>query len=1224
MKDLFRIAICGLLILAMVGIACAYTENFQNGADNWAVYNGGVLTLVSNTASLGSDTFQLHIHGAASFGGTPINGGFYNVAIASNYFAFTSVLVTEYNGITTPSVDLLDSGGNLISTVNLNKTLLNSGIHRVVLTRDNQHVYVSYDGGGRVDLGSVGATQPYYWVLSGSNVYQIDWYIDDVVIGSGSTDVVGLPPHTWFVGQDILDPSLKGLFDASYNNIYTNHFFYTISNSTGASVQNYSLGATPPTSGTITITSGSASDYINCRAVTLTGTNISWSAAEYAANDVANLNWTISDQYWDTTTFDYKFKVYEYANGTITLKQTTAINTANGTGTYQTTQAGIYTAALILDYKTAPNTDYWLDSDWMQVLNGASVLGYTYDSLQASPLASCNVSATQAGTTYTTTSDSSGYYHFNNTFNTGQEIKFIGNKTGYQNSYFNYTYIKPGTSQVDFSLIPIIYSNPVSYPLLPHNSTALMGYVTDTSGSTYLVGSTVSLSNGSWSGTYTVPSTGAYIFDNLAAGSSYTLSAAANGYIPLNTSISTGEVGGVTYYNILLKAMSGTLNGTTVAGYVLDSSTFSPITGASVNLSNGTWSSVVSSDGNAFYQYGMVAPGSTYNISGQKSGYTTTTGSLTTGSPNTFTYYNIYLQPTAFGVSGGAALGGYIYDASTLGALPGATVAISNSTWSTSQTSSSPYGSWIVDNLTSNSTYTVSVSKSGYISQSRDMVTGLEGSIIYGNFYISTNTTVNGTTIYGTVLSTPYNFPVANATVTCGGKNTTSNDGGFYKIENLNASTSYTCTCSKSGYNISSSSVTTGSAYSTTENNIYLNTGYTVLVSVKDSTTYAPINGTAMVTVNGASATSAINGVATFSLPYGSYTFEATATKYYSGTSSVVVSNDQNLTIYLTPTTDSLAYTNLGPGQGYPPHNVRFTVQTLFGVPIENVTVTAIGTETTAGTFAWLYDILGISNSTPIANSTLNGTTDHLGQINFMMFEAVKYQMSFQKPGYIDVNLTMYPKDEYYTIVASPMSNATWYQGGYNVQEVVNSSVTGYETNGTIVFLYTDSINSTKNGTVWINQTNKSNATYPETSLYNFTIPNVNATNASNWSLNYSPAGYQGQSYIVRYRMNSTTFTQQIARDYSVLFRPAQINPMGLSDFELMLISVFLIIFLACFFGAVQAPQGPLLVCFVGWILWIMGWMNAMGTIAPIALTLATVVSIAVLIMVRSRKGTWF
>ena len=220
--------------------------------------------------------------------------------------------------------------------------------------------------------------------------------------------------------------------------------------------------------GVHTIRYGTATDYINYRAVTLGTTNISWDKEEYAANDIANINWTISDEYWDTTYYDYKFKVYQYSDGATTLVQTTAINSANGTGTYQTTQAGIYTAALILDYKTAPNTDYWLGSDWMSVINGVTITGTAYDAFNGTPIVNATVYCAQSSNNQTVATNATGGYTCPYTMSTGQSSSFRCNKINYTSDVFTYTFTKAGTYQVDLNLLPytgtsapVIDGNPI-------------------------------------------------------------------------------------------------------------------------------------------------------------------------------------------------------------------------------------------------------------------------------------------------------------------------------------------------------------------------------------------------------------------------------------------------------------------------------------------------------------------------------------------------------------------------------------------------------------------------------------------------------------------------------------------------------------------------------------------------------------------------------------------
>ena len=564
------LVIMGLLLL--VGIAAGYTENFQNdvtdvvkssfSSGGWG--SGGTATVVS----YGTDTSTLVMKLAGGAG-----PGIQNTeALSANSWAFTSIYLDPegYIGYHDPAVYLLDSGGGVIGGFSL--TFDTTQRTRIKIDRVGTTLYQTINGGTQTSLGSCGATQPYYFVVIVRNQVGGSWYVDDITYGTSITDVVGLPPHTWFVGADLLESSTKGLFDSSYNNIYQDHFFYTISNSTGTAVYNYSM-PDPPTSGTITITSGAASDYITARSVVLSGTNITWSSSTYAANDLAGLNWTITSQYWDTTLYDYKFKVYEYTNGTTTLKQTTAINTANGTGSYQTTTDGVYTAALILDYKTAPNTDFWLDSDFMEVLQGIKIIGTVYDAFNRTPINASTVYCAQATTNESTSSNVTGGYTCPFTMSTGLTSTFTCNKVNYTTDVFSYTFTKPGTYYVDMNLLPY---NGTSAPVVDGqpiwNGTAIYGLTISTPYNYAVPGATVTLSDGN---NTTSSTTGYYHFDNVLANTSYTLTGTKTGYADATTSVVTGSDNTGTRADLVFA------EGFTVTVYVRDTKTGGVTTNAS-------------------------------------------------------------------------------------------------------------------------------------------------------------------------------------------------------------------------------------------------------------------------------------------------------------------------------------------------------------------------------------------------------------------------------------------------------------------------------------------------------------------------------------------------------------------------------------------------------------------------------------------------------------------
>lgn len=82
-----------------------------------------------------------------------------------------------------------------------------------------------------------------------------------------------------------------------------------------------------------------------------------------------------------------------------------------------------------------------------------------------------------------------------------------------------------------------------------------------------------------------------------------------------------------------------------------------------------------------------------------------------------------------------------------------------------------------------------------------------------------------------------------------------------------------------------------------------------------------------------------------------------------------------------------------------------------------------------------------------------------------------------------------------------------------------------------------------------------------------------------------------------------------------------KVNPMGLDNKTLMFLSIIILIGTGAMFTATTAHNGGLLTCFVGWLLYMVGWMDYGGTTVPIGLTLATIISIAIIIVVGRSKS---
>lgn len=486
------------------------------------------------------------------------------------------------------------------------------------------------------------------------------------------------------------------------------------------------------------------------------------------------------------------------------------------------------------------------------------------------------------------------------------------------------------------------------------------------------------------------------------------------------------------------------------------------------------------------------------------------------------------------------------------------------------------------------------------------------------------NSTTDGTAIGGLCWEGPYwtisegcNVTVSNSTWTsdvC-----TTGAGGWYQCNNIGAGGSYTLTCCKSGYTNYTVSCTLAEGCFNRED-CTLDASNTLTVNLKDTDSLALLVGTEVtVSLDTGESTTTDTGTCSFSdLEYGSYVVTGAALGYYPGSTGVVMDAAKTVDVFLTNSEGR----GEGAGAAYAPKSVKFSVQTLWGRAISECNVTCCGFETTAGSWSWLYDIFGLDyNETPIATSTMTGFTDDRGSINFLMLEPVQYECTFVKTGEINKTLDLYPKDDYYLVISTDFGNTSWLEGGVDINAAINCTVTTAKVNSTaayVNFTYRDSTNATTGGTVFLNQTNATPGGLPVT--ISTCALSAGCSSGCNCSFLVT-GGYAGESYLINCCPNHTMW--DFTRSFSVTFPPEQVNPLGLSDTELMLIAMFFVIFTGCLFGAISAPHAPLAMSFMGILMWALGWMDAMGTTAIASLVLATVLSVLFLVMVRSKKERW-
>lgn len=1220
MRSLYRIVLCLVLVFLFVGVVNAYTNNFQNGLDDeeWVYWNqiggaSGTIGVSSNVNGEGTDVYCGWMSDVSGQATSAIMSG---PSAPVNYVAFTAVYrVDGGNGF---NFCLFDSGRNIINQYRYTNAQIEAfgipnGVRtRVVISRINQNVYISVNGGANQLLGATTSTQPYFMgpgVQGGWPGYAY-WYIDDFVSGESITDVVGLPPHTWFVGKDMLDPSLKGLFDSSFNNVYTSYFHYTISNTTGTGLYHYDI-PDPPTSGKITVTSGDASDYIDCKSVLLTGTDISFDNTSYILGASTKLCWTIAAPYWLPTYYTYQIKVYKYDPDTAasTLDTNIPISSSSGSGqTYTPAAVGYYYAALIANPIAAPTTDYTLDfSDLISVVSGIHVGGYTYDGLAAIPLGGVSVGIKQNGVWHNTTSDSGGLWESDYTFTTGTTIYFYGDKTNYQTAQFNYTWTSPITAQVDLTLIPSFVVNPNPDPVIGHNSTALGGFVQDSSG-TKLSGATVTGGGKTW----TTSGSGIWLLDDLTANTVYTVNASLAGYVPLSHSMSTGDNGTIMYYNFVFGPTNGTVSSTSVGGYTIDATTSFPLASVTMNLSNASVpTSIATSSAGGYYQYGALEAGSPgYTLSAFKTAYQNQSTGITTGGQNTITYYNFYMVPTSIAGNGGAALAGFVADASSFSAITDATLTLSNGT---TTNSSSPYGAYLFDGVSDTTQYTITASKSGYTSQTKTVTSLISPGVVYTNFYLTSNTssTVNGTTIYGLITSAPFNMPMDGATVTCTGQNsTTSNAVGFYKFENLNPTTAYTLSASKSGYTSGSDATatkTTGAANTAVQQDLILEQTFLVNVDVRDYTSNALLSVACEVTVNDADPTTTSGGKTSYNLEYGTYTFAATCEGYYAGSTSATIANAQTVTIYMYKIPDA-SNTTAGSGRQYPANEVQINFMDRYGRDISGVSVNATPINSTMPS-NWLNDWLGISIATNPPNSTpIVGITDSHGQVSFIMIKEQLYKLTCvdQSQG-INQTFYLYPSQSAYLFTLNTTAtNLTAPISGVISYSLANTTINSTHSNLTLYYI--DSASSTTNLSFWVKSHNS-----PLSYCCQTYVPCTSGCSAGA-SASYTCPYSGGTDYTYGFTAISSTYGT-VSHSTTVTYE--KLIDLGIPEAYYPWIAAIFLFILAGFFSIISVRFAAIIIPAIAYLFFMMKWISLGPSTAII---LGVLFAIGILSYVRKQE----
>ncbi len=469
--------------------------------------------------------------------------------------------------------------------------------------------------------------------------------------------------------------------------------------------------------------------------------------------------------------------------------------------------------------------------------------------------------------------------------------------------------------------------------------------------------------------------------------------------------------------------------------------------------------------------------------------------------------------------------------------------------------------------------------------------------------------TAGKTALYGYVLTQGSQQPISGASVTLSDVgSTTTSSTGFYLFNDIDAG-SYTISATATNHDTLSEPVTVDA--SPTQHNLALKGHFALTVTIKDDTTLANLHNATISLSDGQEST---QNPATFNVDYGPYTITAAAGGYYPQTQSAYLDKPgtTTATVLLTARPEPVPPPEM---PNYPPHNVKFTVQTLLGTPIPGVTVTAQGIQQTPSTNI-LERLLGINTtSTPITTELMSGTTDTNGEINFMMIEAVKYRITIKKPDVVDQTIEIYPKEDTYPIIISTAGGPLLPDAGDPLRDIhINVTTSTEGDTGHIHIDYNDTTRKTTSLTIQVTQQNATDSSAPEDVIATYTV-----ANDANVTHTFDLLDYKGQSFFVRLEAEHPDFGT-VHRDYAVAFKGVRV-PLGpLPDGLYIYVAGFGLMLLGGIFGATSATRGVVVIAFAGWLFYAFGWLDDLGLIAPVSLGLVSTIAVMGVIVTRYRE----
>lgn len=529
------------------------------------------------------------------------------------------------------------------------------------------------------------------------------------------------------------------------------------------------------------------------------------------------------------------------------------------------------------------------------------------------------------------------------------------------------------------------------------------------------------------------------------------------------------------------------------------------------------------------------------------------------------------------GLVSSATVCGIVYDATEHTTIDDATVTIRNATGWSSTTTTLGGGYYEFENLTPG-VYTVQGTRPGYASSPTYAVQAYQDTVSTQHIAL----TISGVSLSGVCYDAEKSTPLPNTIVTATQGSTvtksSTNTNGTYLLDNFLPSTSITLSASHPGYSHSAITVTptaegpiTRDLYLIPNNITHSGTAFAGLVtSSRDD--QAIQGATVSATTGGGGA----GNHTAFTNPTGFYLIDNLAAGQWGVSAKATKYNPSNtFTHTLEENAVTLQSFRLDPANpasisAYTPKQVRLTFLSATGSPIPELSVSAVGSSTTAGTWDWFKSLLGLDVSeTNLATSTMTGVTGTDGSITFMMLESVYYTITASNPDLgISFTSNIYPKEDEYVF-------SVWGADAPSTNSQVSWNFDTTEVNGThtkLAISYLDKANRTQSFRFVVSDEN-------HVQIHAETLDNANDIEVS-YVVENDPGAVVYWGFDAT-RITTGTETEPIRVDQFIRFSGEGENPLGFG-FPQVVRHWMGVLFLICIGGALCVMYGSDTLKFAG------------------------------------------